>query len=150
MPMSTAKIAAFASSSIIAASMYAADTSLGLSRDIRGYRNGQAFLKRHSQFLQQHGDRKAHLYQLLELARPDDDALWFEGRSWSYRALKRQADEAAASLYHQCGVRDGDIVTIFMTNCPEMVVMIYAITRLGAVPALVNNALRGVSILVVS
>ena len=42
----------------------------------------------------------------------------------------------------ELGVRNNDFVAVFMTNSPEMVIVIYALTKLGAVPALVNSALR--------
>jgi crotonobetaine/carnitine-CoA ligase len=44
------------------------------------------------------------------------------------------------------GVKDGAYVAVFMPNCPEMVIVIYALTKIGAVPALINAALRGSSI----
>jgi acyl-CoA synthetase (AMP-forming)/AMP-acid ligase II len=44
-------------------------------------------------------------------------------------------------LYQQ-GVREGAFVAVFMTNTPEMVFTINAISKLGAVAAFINTALR--------
>lgn len=39
----------------------------------------------------------------------------------------------------------GDTVGVFTTNSPEMVVIIYALSKLGAVSAMINTNLRGMS-----
>ena len=46
-------------------------------------------------------------------------------------------------MLRNLGVIDGEHVAVFMSNTPEMVFTVYALTRLGAVPALINAALRG-------
>lgn len=51
-----------------------------------------------------------------------------------------------AALLHTRGIRNGDTVAVFMTNSPEMVVCIYALSKLGAVAALINTNLRGMLI----
>ena len=131
-----------ASTAAAAGLLYFADQRiLGLSRDLKYYRNEQDFAKRMPEFINKLGPQSPHLYRMLELADPNADALWFEGRSWNYRALKAKVDEIALGL-HGLGVKDGDIVAVFMTNCPEMAFTIFALTRLGARPALINNALR--------
>jgi acyl-coenzyme A synthetase/AMP-(fatty) acid ligase len=47
-----------------------------------------------------------------------------------------------AIILYQRGISSGDFVSIFMTNSPEMVFTICAVSKLGAVPALINAALR--------
>lgn len=131
-----------ASTAIAAASLFYLDHRLGLSRDVTQYREESAFSSRFPQFLASLGPQSPHLYRMLELADPNADALWFEGRSWNYRAMKEQVDVLALGLM-ELGVRDGDIVAVFMSNCPEMVFVVYALTKIGAAPALLNNALRG-------
>jgi acyl-CoA synthetase (AMP-forming)/AMP-acid ligase II len=54
------------------------------------------------------------------------------------------ADRFAAHL-HARGIRAGDFVAIFTTNSPEMVFTIYALAKLGAVAAMINTNLRGIS-----
>jgi acyl-coenzyme A synthetase/AMP-(fatty) acid ligase len=55
-------------------------------------------------------------------------------------------DKLAAILQQQ-GISEGDFVSVFMTNSPEMVITICAISKLGAVPGLINAALRSESTL---
>lgn len=135
-----AKVAA--SAALAAASLLYLDRSLGISRDVSQYREEASFATRFPEFLSKLGPQSPHLYRMLELADPAADALWFEGRSWSYSATKEIVDRLACGLF-DLGVKDGEVVAVFMSNSPEMVFMVYAITKLGAVPALLNNALRG-------
>jgi acyl-CoA synthetase (AMP-forming)/AMP-acid ligase II len=50
-----------------------------------------------------------------------------------------------AALFHERGVSNGDFVGVFTTNSPEMVAIIYALSKLGAVAALINVNLRGMT-----
>jgi acyl-CoA synthetase (AMP-forming)/AMP-acid ligase II len=50
--------------------------------------------------------------------------------------------DALAEILHQNGVTVGSFIAVFMSNTPEMVFTILAISKLGAVPALINIALR--------
>ncbi|KAA8650642.1 hypothetical protein EYZ11_002817 [Aspergillus tanneri] len=69
------------------------------------------------------------------------EALWFEGKTWTYSQLKDLVDRFAA-LLHAKEIKPGDFVGVFTTNSPEMVVTIYALSKLGAVAALLNTNLR--------
>jgi acyl-CoA synthetase (AMP-forming)/AMP-acid ligase II len=48
-----------------------------------------------------------------------------------------------AALLHARDVKNGDMVGVFTTNSPEMVVTLYALSKLGAVAAMINTNLRG-------
>lgn len=48
-----------------------------------------------------------------------------------------------AALLHARNVKSGDMVGVFTTNSPEMVVTLYALSKLGAVAAMINTNLRG-------
>ncbi|KIX01988.1 uncharacterized protein Z518_07927 [Rhinocladiella mackenziei CBS 650.93] len=135
-------MAAIAASAAATAGLIYADYSLGVSRDISQYRRDKSFTKRFPQFISRLGPQSPHLYRMLELADPNADALCFEGRSWNYRAMKQQVDDLAVGLSKSLNVKNGDIVAVFMVNSPEMVFAVFALTRLGAAPALINNALR--------
>jgi acyl-CoA synthetase (AMP-forming)/AMP-acid ligase II len=50
--------------------------------------------------------------------------------------------DALAEIFHQSGVGVGSFVAVFMSNSPEMVFTIIALSKLGAVPAMINIALR--------
>jgi acyl-CoA synthetase (AMP-forming)/AMP-acid ligase II len=48
-----------------------------------------------------------------------------------------------AALLHARDVKNGDMIGVFTTNSPEMVVTLYALSKLGAVAAMINTNLRG-------
>lgn len=48
-----------------------------------------------------------------------------------------------AALLHARGINSGDMVGVFTTNSPEMVITLYALSKLGAAAALINTSLRG-------
>ncbi|EER45562.1 long-chain acyl-CoA synthetase [Histoplasma capsulatum H143] len=82
----------------------------------------------------------------------EDEAIWFEGKTMSYGQLKMgkltfpnlcccflsEVDQFAG-LLHARGIRIGDVVGVFMTNSPEMVVAILALAKLGVVVDLINT-----------
>jgi len=49
-----------------------------------------------------------------------------------------------AAYLASIGVAKGDFVAVFMTNSPEMVMTILALSKLSAVAALINTNLRGI------
>ncbi|MER8184774.1 AMP-binding protein [Kitasatospora sp. NPDC094015] len=63
------------------------------------------------------------------------------GRRWTYAELAADVDRVARGLRAR-GVRKGDRVGIWATNCPEWVLVQYATARLGAVLVTVNPAYR--------
>ena len=70
---------------------------------------------------------------------PHTEAVEFLGYSLTYRELRDQVDRFATAL-HNLGVRKGDRVGIVLPNCPQHVVAVFAILRLGAIVA-ENNPL---------
>ena len=50
-----------------------------------------------------------------------------------------------AELLHRQGVKTNDFVAVFTTNSPEMVIICLALSKLGAVAAMINTNLRGMS-----
>ena len=65
-------------------------------------------------------------------------------RQWRCSILTGHLEsDKTATLLEQHGVVNGQHVAVFATNTPEMVLAIVALTKLGAVPALINAALRG-------
>jgi acyl-CoA synthetase (AMP-forming)/AMP-acid ligase II len=51
-----------------------------------------------------------------------------------------------AALLKGRDINSGDTVSVFTTNSPEMVVTLYALSKLGAVAAMINTNLRGMPI----
>ena len=62
---------------------------------------------------------------------PKSTATWFMGKTLTYSQLNEQVTRAAAGLT-QLGVRRGDRVAVALPNCPQHVVAVTAILRLGA------------------
>lgn len=52
-----------------------------------------------------------------------------------------------AALLHERDIHSGDFVAVFATNSPEMIVILYALSKLGATAALININLRGMNAL---
>ena len=63
---------------------------------------------------------------------PDRDAIIFYGTRLSYRALDEAVDRFAAALVAR-GLSKGDRVSIFLPNCPQMVIAYYGTLRAGGV-----------------
>lgn len=80
-----------------------------------------------------HPTARIHLDRPLTLA-PD------RGRSLTYRELARVVAQTSGRLA-TLGVRRGDRVAIVVPNGLEILVLMYAAMRLGAIPALISNRL---------
>jgi hypothetical protein len=81
---STAMISATATA--LAAGAYL-NAKLGISRDLHELALAREFGGRLGKRLQSLGDTPT-LYRIFELANENDEALWFEGRTWTYAQLK--------------------------------------------------------------
>jgi fatty-acyl-CoA synthase len=68
---------------------------------------------------------------------PDKTAFLFFGRALSFAQLKAQAEALAGWLQAQ-GVGAGDRVALYLQNCPQFVVALYAVFRANAVAVPVN------------
>ncbi|KAF2435254.1 bifunctional fatty acid transporter and acyl-CoA synthetase [Tothia fuscella] len=141
--ISTSVIAA-ATAALVAGAAYI-DGHYNIRRDIRQLRGDKRFGERLQRRCQDLGGY-ASLYHHLEMTDQGVEGLWFEGRSWTYGQMKTEVD-ALAEILHRNGVGFGSFVAVFMTNSPEMVFTIIAIAKLGAVPALINIALRSQTLL---
>jgi len=73
---------------------------------------------------------------------PDRLMLIFEGRKWTYRAFNEEVNRFAHALSSK-GLTRGDTVALFMENRAEFVVSMFAVMKLGASCALINNSLTG-------
>lgn len=93
------------------------------------------------------GDIPAHLdyfqgtmFQAVECISqqyPDYVAYDFMGKSTSYREFVQQIELCARSL-KSIGVRAGDKITICLPNCPQAVIMFYAVNLVGAICNMVH------------
>lgn len=59
---------------------------LALGHDVGQLLDNRSFSKRFDRHLKKVGDEST-LYRMLEFADPKNEALWFEGRTWTYSEL---------------------------------------------------------------
>ena len=64
-------------------------------------------------------------------------AIWFYSKSITYKELFRKIDNVADNLY-ALGVRQGTVVTIHLPNCPQAVMAVYAVAKLGGICSMVH------------
>jgi hypothetical protein len=157
--MDSASIAMLSAASIAAAAYL--NAKLSISTDMKQLRYDRQWGDRLVSRIQAMGNT-CSLYRMIEFVRPEIEALWFEGRSWTYGELKLgkcscksevggiMADKITdadrlADLLHNQGVKTDDFVAVFATNSPEMVITALALSKLGAVAAMINTNLRSMS-----
>ncbi|RFU28967.1 hypothetical protein B7463_g7362, partial [Scytalidium lignicola] len=131
--------AAAAAAAAVAAGAYI-NAKLSISTDLKQLRYDRDWAQRFERRIQDLED-SCTTYGLLDRVDLDMDALWFEGRTWTYGQLKNQVNQFAAFL-NANGVKQGDYIAVFTTNSPEMVISILALSKLGAIAAMVNINLR--------
>jgi long-chain acyl-CoA synthetase len=68
---------------------------------------------------------------------PNNIAFDFMGKSTTYRQLISQIEQCAKSL-KTIGIRQGDAVTIAMPNCPQAIIMFYAVNLVGGVANMIH------------
>src|SRR5882757_2784865 len=68
--------------------------------------------------------------------------LQFRDGAFTYGEVDEMSNRTAQGLI-AAGVRPGHHVAVMLPNCPEMVFVIFALARLGAVAVPVNTAYRG-------
>ncbi|KAJ5179318.1 hypothetical protein N7492_002528 [Penicillium capsulatum] len=135
---------AMASALSVAAGAYL-NAKLAIGTDLSSLSKDRAFGQRLTERIASLGESTT-IYKMLERVvevegRAAADALWFEQKTWSYGQLKDLVDRFAALLQSR-DIKAGDFVGVFMTNSPEMVVALYALSKLGAVAAMINTNLR--------
>jgi len=69
---------------------------------------------------------------------PDKCAIRFAARDLTYAEVARKVNQLADSLTNQLGVTHGDRVTYLGLNCPEVIILLFACARIGAVLAPLN------------
>lgn len=72
---------------------------------------------------------------------PDRTAIYFEDRRVSYRELNEQANRVA-NHFRSLGAKEGDVVAVYMENCPEYLMLIAGLNKIGVVSSLINTHLR--------
>jgi len=70
------------------------------------------------------------LFEHQVRSRPQTTALVFDGRSLSYFELDRRSNQLAHYLQRK-GVRDKDLVPIYIERCPDMIISVLAVLKIG-------------------
>ncbi len=80
---------------------------------------------------------------LMRLAEsfPDNEALVYHDRRWTFAQLEAEARLIARGLL-ACGVEPGERVALWATNVPEWVVLQFALAKIGTILVTVNTSLR--------
>src|SRR5687768_3153102 len=82
------------------------------------------------------------LYEILRRAAAEGGQLpatTFLGHDLTFGELKRHADRLATALSRH-GIVKGDRVGIMLPNCPQYVIAVFAVLRLGAIVVNINPA----------
>jgi acyl-CoA synthetase (AMP-forming)/AMP-acid ligase II len=92
------------------------------------------------------------VYHALEWHDPSAEGFLFEGWSWSFGEIRREADKLAQWFLDQ-GIQtrgcfwsfksDLGFVAVYMTNTAEAYFTAIALSKLGVTNAMVNSALKG-------
>src|SRR5262245_20984472 len=69
------------------------------------------------------------------------EALWWQGRRWTFAELSEGVDRVARGLM-ALGVEPGDAVALWMLNRPEWIEAMFAVMKIGAVLVPVNTRFR--------
>lgn len=77
------------------------------------------------------------LYEASERYK-DNYAIGFMGKNISYTDLVAGVEKTARALV-EAGVKQGDTVTFMLPNCPQAVMVYYAISRIGAVSNMIHT-----------
>ena len=72
---------------------------------------------------------------------PDKVCISFKQDRITYKSLDQQSTALAASL-QEIGIRKGERVAIYLSNCPELYVAFFALQKIGAIVAWVNSAYK--------
>src|SRR5690606_5927602 len=65
-----------------------------------------------------------------------------DGRTFSYRDIDLKSNQLANGLKNQ-GIQKGSHIAVMMENCPEQLLISFALGKIGAVSVPINTAARG-------
>ncbi|HEX9871477.1 MAG TPA: AMP-binding protein [Candidatus Tectomicrobia bacterium] len=69
------------------------------------------------------------------------EALYFEGKRWTFADLKEETDRAAKGLM-ALGIQPGEKVSLWMPNRPEWISIMLAVMKIGAILVPINTRFR--------
>ncbi len=74
--------------------------------------------------------------------RPGHSAFLYQKQVISYEEFNRQANRYA-SFFNSQGYKKGDVVALLMDNCPEYLMVVTGLAKIGVISALINTGVRG-------
>ncbi|MHA1618684.1 MAG: AMP-binding protein, partial [Promethearchaeota archaeon] len=77
---------------------------------------------------------------------PDDPVMWFLDGWTSYKEFNDLVDRFATYLA-SIGVKKGDVVAVYLANCPQYVVCYYATVKIGAIITGINPTYQSLEVL---
>ncbi len=72
---------------------------------------------------------------------PDHAVIVFEDRKVTYGELEALSNQVA-NHFSSLGIKEGDVVAVMMENCPEFLILVTGLNKIGAVASLINTHLR--------
>ena len=69
---------------------------------------------------------------------PNCTAVYYQGTKITFRRFIKLIDRMADILYYRLGIRRGDTILLAQPNIPDVLILFYAINKLGAVANLVH------------
>ncbi|ORX59536.1 acetyl-CoA synthetase-like protein [Hesseltinella vesiculosa] len=126
-------------------SMYV-DSRLLLSRDAHQLKAGVLAKIYHR--IWEYKDKLHYYYRFKDRAAttPEGVFLVFEGKEYTYRHIEQASNRLAHWLLAQ-NVKRNEIVCMMLQNHPTFFISLFAISKIGAVPSLINNNLSDDSLL---
>ncbi|KAG1454227.1 hypothetical protein G6F46_005321 [Rhizopus delemar] len=93
-------------------------------------------------------DRLHYYFRFKEKAKanPQQVFVLFEGKEYTFRQIEKASNQLAHWLIAQ-HVKKGDIVCMMLQNHPTFYIALFAISKLGAIPSLINTNLVDQSLL---
>ena len=111
-----------------------------LPRDIDWVRKGSEVIERSKKIRNQkltfHKVWKRHVTE-----HPNKVAIHFEEEQWTFQRIALVANQVANYLSAASGVSVGESVALISENCPEFIVILLALSKLGCPAALINHNL---------
>ncbi len=65
-------------------------------------------------------------------------AVYYQGTPISFAKLNKLVDRAADILKNRLGVQKGDVILVALPNIPEVIILFYALNKIGAISNLVH------------
>ena len=69
------------------------------------------------------------------------EALYYQGKRWSFDDLKAEANRVAKGLL-ALGIQPGEKVSLWMPNRPEWIATMFAVMQIGAILVPINTRFR--------